>query len=643
MVAVDEFDLNQVTWTLSGWIPELWRMRRTMELGVSPDAEITGIPARVPGSVQAALRAAGLLPDWNQGLQARLCEWVENRVWIFSCRTPELAAGTVYELCLDRPDAAGQVVWDGVVVGGFDGAHRRHLIELPATERAGSCQLSIVFELPPRWLGQFGESSKMGIGRARYNYTWDWTPRLVQIGIAGGVSLRRRGAPRLEFDAFNTGMDFLSLKFRAVNAVPGSAVTITLSDGDRILRREEFPASSPQLEVYWDALEVAPWRVNGTGTAKLYSLRLELPGASPVGFRVGFREIRRTLNPGAPDGADPWLFLVNGEPLFICGINWTPLLPNYADSTEEKYRDLIGKYRKMGVNLFRVWGGASREKDLFYELCDEAGILVWQEFPLSSSGIENLPPEDPVAIAAMRKIVGDYVSGLCMHPSLALWCGGNELIRPAPGNEPCSEREPMLRMMAETLRELDPERIFVPTSASGPSEWADRRNFGKGLHFDVHGPWNTRGRLEDEWISYWLEEDALFRSEVGMPAAADAAVIRKYAGEAAVMPIAASNPLWRYPLNWWLQADDFVVENGRPPESLEEYVSWSQGRQARALSHAAECCLRRFPACGGIIIWMGHDSFPCPANTSLIDFDGNLKPAAPALAGVFRRSAGRSV
>ena len=101
------------------------------------------------------------------------------------------------------------------------------------------------------------------------------------------------------------------------------------------------------------------------------------------------------------------------------------------------------------------------------------------------------------------------------------------------------------------------------------------------------------------------------------------------------MPVGEA-PIWSNPTTWWREEHVFKAEHdGRAAASVEEYVAWSQLRQAEALKYAIMSCKRRFPSCGGIIIWMGHDCFPCPANTSLIDFDLNDKPAAKAVAAAF--------
>jgi beta-mannosidase len=131
--------------------------------------------------------------------------------------------------------------------------------------------------------------------------------------------------------------------------------------------------------------------------------------------------------------------------------------------------------------------------------------------------------------------------------------------------------------------------------------------------------------------------DALFHSEFGAPGASSAEIIRKYSGGLPLVPGSADNPLWRRS-PWWIEWPDYLREVGREPRSLEEFVAWSQQRQAEALAFVVGTLKAKFPRCGGAILWMGHDSFPCTANTAIIDFDGHLKPSALALKAVWRRT-----
>jgi beta-mannosidase len=192
----------------------------------------------------------------------------------------------------------------------------------------------------------------------------------------------------------------------------------------------------------------------------------------------------------------------------------------------------------------------------------------------------------------------------------------------------------LIARFAEIVSTRDPEHRFVATSSTGPRFNADRADFGKGLHWDVHGPWKADPDLA-VWKSYWDNVDALFHSEVGAPGASPVDVILETCGALPALPVDETNPIWSR-TSWWIEANLYTQELGHPPASLEAFVAWSQDRQAKALSIVAAALKYKFPRVGGVIFWMGHDCFPCTANTSIIDFYGRPKPAALALREIFK-------
>lgn len=637
------FNLGDLEWTLAGWTPYVWQQQLSIESGIAHQADVPPIPVRVPGSVQGALRAAGIIPNWNVALNARECEWVENRHWIYTARLPDAwllpgCAVTVNALGLDYK---GWVLVNGARIATFQGSFVPVSIDLTPHLRPEANTLQICFDCPPRWLGQIGYTSQMRDWKPRFNYFWDWTSRLVQIGIWDELLLHVSDGDEIgELDC----RTFVNLKTQtgrlrcggSISGEGGVGVRVSLERDGTSVETRDYPCTQFSAGVEWTDLRVDLWWPNGEGPQPLYGVRVQLLDAQDTVLdekllRVGFVSVRWQPTDGAPAEADPWICVVNGRPVFMQGVNWTPILPNFADVTDGQYRHLLETYRDLGCTMLRVWGGAFLEKECFYELCDELGLMVWQEFPLSSSGLDNWPPEDATAIEEMAIIGASYVKRRRHHVCLAVWCGGNEL----QGERPADLNHPMLARLAEVVQEHDPDRRYLPTSPSGPSFGADEENFGSGVHWDVHGPWRPEGEVSCEWTRYWERNDGLFHSEIGAPGASSAAVIRRFKGNLAVTPGTVSNPLWRRS-SWWIEWPEFVRALGREPHDLDEYVRWSQERQARALAIAADSAKGRFPRCGGFLIWMGHDSFPCTANTSIVDFEGNLKPAAHAVRRVFR-------
>ena len=210
------------------------------------------------------------------------------------------------------------------------------------------------------------------------------------------------------------------------------------------------------------------------------------------------------------------------------------------------------------------------------------------------------------------------------------------MARKAGMGKPCDLSHPMLRSLGEVVQELDPGRRYIPTSPLGPRAGADPADFGKGLHWDVHGPnagFNTLAEAE----AYWAGDDALFRSEVYCPGASPAELIRKYAGGLPVFPADFDQRLFHpsYPLVGGLAAGCGCLRAraGGPGRICRDGARRCMPGSS-PWEHAA--CKDRFPRCGGFLLWSGHDTFPMPSNTSLIDYDGNLKPAALALREIWR-------
>ena len=663
-------DLSALSWTVAGYTPWLWLFQRLYGgMGPDPCIDVTSVPARVPGSVQGALREAGILPDWNVGLNYRQCEWVEHRHWIYRTELPDewLAAPqhfaslgrecppASYRLeCLGL-DYTGWVYVNGVEAGAFVGTHVPHSFDLTPHLKPSGNVLEIIFDLPPRWLGQFGHTSQMTEWKPRYSYTWDWVPRLVQVGIWDTISLVTTAGCELDTlrvltDAEpRTGTGILEVSGQAV-AFGSDRVDVTLEAEDGVVRQETMDVYEFAQGLRWDDLPVQLWWPNLEGEQPLYTLTVRLLDALGDQVdcdvrRVGFKHLEWRACAGAPPEADPWLCVVNGRPVFMQGVNFAPLSALFADLTREDYAARLRQYRELGANLLRINACQFLERQWFYDLCDELGLLVWQEFPLTSSGLENWPPEDARSIDEMAAIARSFVQRRRHHASLALWSGGNELQGDLDGRKtgmgkPCGLDHPMLKRLGQVVAEEDPTHRYIPTSPSGPRAGANPADYGKGLHWDVHG--GAALAASPEEAQKLLEgDDALFRSEVYCPGASPVTLIEKYAGGLPIWPPTAANPYWSRLTTWWLDYDKITALHGRPPSDLAEYVAWSQQHQGLMLGQEVRAAKRRFPSCGGVLLWSGHDTFPLTINSSLIDYDGQFKPAALELARAWHEPAGR--
>ena len=644
-------DSSSLEWKLWGYRPNVWRMNFNFNSLSGSWAEVQGIPMKVPGSFQQALLDAGIIEDWNQGVNSRDMEWIENREWLLTTVIPDGWVKTaspserIYIDCKGL-DYKGIVYVNGKEAGTFCNSFLPYRFDITPYLKESGNTLAIEFGCPPENLAQIGWTSKIMEWKPRFNYGWDWVLRIVQLGVWDDILIGSDdlNAPRLgEVQAVCEASPIKDLGALTVRFDEAAShrvkVSLVSPEGRKVLDKT-VPAGT--VEQKWDNLKVSRWWPNGAGEQPLYELVLELLADNGgvldrYVMKVGFRSIEWLPCKGAAPQADPWICSVNGKPLFLQGVDWTPIKPNFADLVKEDYTKLLETYKKLGANTIRVWGGGFAEKEWLYDECDRLGIMIWQDFPLSSSGLDNYPPTERKAIDEMRDIVDHYLFRLRNHASILLWCGGNELYERGD-TAPITVAHPMAAMMKERVEALDGERRFVPGTPSGPTIGSSLEVFGKGVCYDVHGPWNLPYSGPDMTMesveAFWDKCDALFMSEVGVPGAASVELMNKYKGDCILLPANETNPYWRS-VNWWLQWDEYLAKGGNP-SSITGYVTWSQKRQTDGLSIALRKNKARFPACGGFIIWMGHDCFPCPINTSIIDIDGNLKPAAHAVSEIWK-------
>jgi len=309
-------------------------------------------------------------------------------------------------------------------------------------------------------------------------------------------------------------------------------------------------------------------------------------------FGVHRIELRNT------DQGHPWRAVVNGEPLFLRGVNWTPPDALAGQAREERYAALLGQARAAGVNFVRVWGGGGRERQAFYDLCDELGLLVWQEFPIACVFLDHLPRR-PAYRALLRQEASGMVQTLRNHPSLFLWCGGNEW-------SPRRNRH-AAAVLAETVATEDGVRPFIPASP-GP---------GDAHHWLV---WHGKAPL-----SAYRDEQASMVSEFGLQAVPAVASLRQFLG---------ADELWPAGAGWQrhnaglakLQRYARWFEDDREPDPLARFVQASQRAQAAGLQVLIEHMRRRKGATSGLAVWQWNEPWPSIC-WSIIDYFGRPKLA----------------
>jgi beta-mannosidase len=606
-------------------------------------------PARVPGSVVDDLMRAGEVPDVYHERNSRAAEWAADRAWTYrrTLETEPLAPGERAWLRFGGIDFAGHVILDGRVVAGHAGMFVPLEVEVTeALRAAGRHDLAVVVEPAPESQPQVGRTSLVRIHKSRVTYGWDFSPRLIHQGLWQSVELVTAGPvrladvwarPWLDVDARSGSVRVRAALDRARGGE--AAVVVRARLGDAAAEVAVDPAATI-AELDLGVRDPAPWWPNGLGPASLHEVVAELVVDRSIvdrrAIRVGFRTIERIPTDGAPDNERPWRFVVNGRETEIRGWNWTPLDVLYGVPRPDRLEHLLGLAAASGANLLRVWGGGLIETEAFYDACDRLGLLVWQELSQSSSGIDDEPARVEAFVAMMRREAEAIVPLRRNHPSLAIWCGGNELQGPERPLEDADS--PVLTAVHEVVERLDPDRIWLPTSPTGP-------RFGNRLadlvahpdeHHDVHGPWE-HGGLADH-ATLWDAGTSRFNGEFGVEGMTTRRALERLVAPEHRWPADRSNPVYRHLGEWWNNADLVRSSFGGRIDDLDTIRRASQHLQADGLRYAIEANRRRWPRNGGSIPWQLNESFPNAWCTSVVAHDGEPKPAFHAVRRAWART-----
>ena len=642
-----EFLLDGNDWQLMHLMPSEWAWRKVWEENWEPrnnPALGDWLTGKVPGDALSDAIDAGLAPNPYVDLNSRACEWMSERDWLYRKQftVPAGSNDKVVRLRFDGVDFACRVYLNGELLGEHEGMMVPFEFDVTTKLRhdAPNTLAVLVLHMPPvdAVQGQIGWTSKARLWKSRFAYDWDWCTRLVPLGIWQSVKLVVTdhvwikdvwARPVVSGQHAQISVT-AQLTFNHTTA-KASTLRLTVNDpAGQTVSQQELPVALDQLPASAvftvDVPDPQLWWPNGMGAQPLYSVQVEvLNEASGVSDSrsvvCGLRTIRAVPNDRAPEDALPYTLEVNGRKMFVKGWNWAPIDNLYGRPQAERYERWLTTAAHAHCNLLRVWGGGLLEREHFYDLCDRLGMLVWQEFMHSSSGAQNAPPEDEAYLDYIEQQARQMIPLKRNHPSLAIWCGGNELMH--DDWRPLDDSHKALARLKRIARELDPDRLWLPTSASGPVANTDAKLNGTGKMHDVHGPWQYQG-AEAQYQLY-NNIDALYHSEFGAEGAANPYTLKRYISQAYHWPPDASNPMWLHHGSWWLHRDRLEALFG-PLEDIDTFIKASQWMQAEGLRYAIEADRRRKWQCSGTSPWQFNEAFPNTACTNALDFAGLTKP-----------------
>ena len=649
-------------WERRDFLDEAWRwsdaLRRTDHGSTAGPPVQSGVsagwrPARVPGSLLDDAWRAGEVPNPYVDRNSLAAEWVPQRTWLYrrSFTVPPDASATA-ALRLDGLDPGGIVLLDGEEIARHRGMFVPCEIDLGDKLAPGSAHdLVVVVDAAPPMPSQVGRTELARHHRSRMGYGWDFCPRMIHTGIWRSVAIDLFEARLRAVRAHVALSDDLGSATVTVTAgVEGhgatSAIARIVDDRGATIAEGRVEVEGSELAIALEVAEPRPWWPNGIGQPAVYRLRLQLHGDHPLDEQtraIGFRTVELAPTMGASADALPYTLVVNGRPTWIRGWNWTPMDATHGVPRPERLRHLVELLRRANVNLVRVWGGGLIESDAFYDACDRAGIMVWQEFAQSSSGVANWPTDDPAFVALMRREAEAIVPLRADHPSLAIWCGGNELAD-ADGR-PLTDAHPVLGALRDVTARLDPDAAWLATSPSGPrfdNSLAALAEDPGGLH-DVHGPWEHQGLAEQHALAD--ATTSLLHSEFGVEGMTNLGTLRATVTEPSRWTADRYDPVMAHRGAWWNNRS-YVERVFGGALALDELERASQHLQADGLRALIEGDRRRWPRNAGALPWAFNEPFPNAWSNAAVDYFGAPKPAyhavadayAPILPGVSFRS-----
>ncbi len=595
------------------------------------------VPAQVPGDNVSALLAARKIPDPYRADNELQVQWIGREDWVYEreFRVPAawLAERSVFLNC-DGIDTLATIFLNGRRVTRSANMFARVRVEVKKFLRAGRNTIRIEIasaekaaiaaarRLPyplPYGSNPVQSPHRNLIRKVQCHSGWDWGICLMVSGINGAIYLGATSRGRIEYvtttQHHQRGRVTVEVTTEVLSPAGGQTrldvsvgshrVTkpVTLQPGLNVLR-VRVPIPNPKL-----------WWPNGYGPQPLYALTVRV-AEDEVRKRIGLRtlEVRNV----ADQRGLSLTFRVNGVDIFCKGANWIPCDALPQRQTRVVVADLLDSARQAHMNMLRVWGGGQYESDDFYDLCDEKGLLVWQDFMFACA----LYPATPAFLELVRQEARHQVKRLRDHACLALWCGNNENLGALNWwDEPRKNRDPYLvdydrlneGVLGQTVDECDPTRVFWPSSPCG----------GRG---DYSANWHNDTRGDMHYWAVWHEGKSFdayhgvtprFCSEFGYQSFPALATIRRYAPPAQFNVTA--------PLMEWHQRNvggnsriiEMFSRYFRMPEGFANFVYLSQVQQALAIKTAVEHWRHLRPTCMGTLYWQLNDNWPVCSWSSL--------------------------
>ncbi len=599
---------------------------------------IAWMKGTVPGTVHTDLMANGVIPDPFYRMNELDVQWVDKLQWEYRKEftvTPELLGERRIGLTAKGLDTFAKISVNGKKIAETANMFVEHNFDVKRFLKLGDNVIEILFDSPvyrakalERKHGQLQvalEPHRVYARKAQYSFGWDWGPKLTTSGIwrdiyFEGYSVGQIRDPRVKVISANKKRAVVEIQAHLDLVREGRMkLYVTVSNGQTRIE-QHVSATKGTAHVSIEIPNPKLWWPNSYGEQTLYTASLSLMDGDSeihnVSVPFGIRTVR--LLQKKDDEGKTFIIEVNGVKIFCKGANWIPcdnFIPRISPSI---YENLLTRARDAHMNMIRVWGGGFYEQDVFYELCNRLGLMVWQDFMFACGEY----PEERWFLSLVEKEAEQVVKRLRNHPSIVLWCGNNECewiyCTENPGKKPDD-------MVGSTIfREILPRAV---KKHDGTRPYWRSSPFGEGFPNSEANGNHHQWAVWSAWKDYkeYERDHARFVTEFGFQAPAN---LKTY--EAVTIPedrfpqspvmehhnkqVEGTERLFRF------QSARFTVG-----ATFEGFVYKGQLVQAEALKYAVEHWRRRKFKTAGSIFWQLNDCWPA-SSWSVID--SALRPKA---------------
>ncbi|MBO4406205.1 MAG: hypothetical protein J5849_00755 [Clostridia bacterium] len=588
------------------------------------------VPAAVPGNAQLDWANAHGYPPYIYADNFKMFSWMEDVFWIYRAEIPAADLAEDERVFFTAPgiDYEFKIFADGDELLYQEGMFTPVDLDVTDYARKGFSLTVAVYPAPkipgrPADRTQAAQSVKPPV-----SYGWDWHPRLIPSGLYEETRLEvRPDAFIRSFETLYTLSDgYTKANLRVscdLSRARGEILWRLLDKNGGPVLEKRLPAEK-ENRIDAELNDVELWWPNEQGEQVLYTSVCSLLDEEgrlldEKSRRVGFKDVELKMHPRAgidcetfPKGRNhaPIQMSVNGRRIFCKGSNWVHPDIFMGRVGRETYEKEIRLAKEAHFNLFRVWGGGVVNKESFFDLCDEMGVMVWQEFPLACNNYEGTPRYlkilDQESQSIIRRLRG--------HVSLAIWCGGNELFNDWSGMD---DQSLALRLLASNCFRMDPMRPYMNTSP---------------LYGMAHGNYVFRYPDGRDVYSVMPERHNSAYTEFGSPGMSDVEVLKTIIPPDELFPpqpggaYEAHHAFGAWAGDTWLCPSTAEYYFGKA-ESLEELVRETQFLQSRGYVAIFEEARRQWPVCSMSLNWCYNEPWPSAANNNLISWGGRPKPA----------------